>query len=67
MAIQQITKTGWVTSDGFWFEQEEEALKREVSQGIRRLLDTHGWASMDSKDVADILSNYVAELKELLK
>lgn len=67
MAIEEVTVKAWQTSDGKTFQKEEEAEKHEVRIGIRRILETHGFSSMDRDDVADILSDHAAELKELLK
>ena len=67
MAIEEVTVKAWQTSDGKTFPKEEEAEKHEVRIGIRRILETHGFSSMDRDDVADILSDHAVELKELLK
>ena len=67
MAIEEVTVKAWQTSDGKTFQKEEEAEKHEVFIGVRRLLEAQGFNSMDPDDVARILSDNVATLKELLK
>lgn len=65
--IEQVTKKGWQTSDGNFFEDEAEAEKHEFRVEMTRIVDRFHFYDMSAGDIVDGLVENIERIKDALR